>query len=172
MAYVLFEEGIPLAELFSAIFQRQVLLRIREDNEACAKVCAAGYSKKLRHLKRTHKVNLSSIKEQLDRPDVELMIVGTKEQKADIFTKQLEAPHWPLALYNIQVQIAGYEVVRTTQTGLKVASMETHALEPSPNPTVATTSYKKKRKTKKAKRIPPYTMAPNAEAEVRQMGAL
>ena len=65
LANSLFEDAIPLAELFSTLLERNVLLRIREDNEACAKVCAAGYSKKLRHLKRVHRINLASVKEQL-----------------------------------------------------------------------------------------------------------
>ena len=52
LSYVLFEEGFPLVELYSAMLGRPVLLRLREDNTACAKVVTAGYSKKLRHLKR------------------------------------------------------------------------------------------------------------------------
>ena len=61
LANSLFEEAIPLAELFSTLLQRNVLLRMREDNEACAKVCTAGYSKKLRHLKRVHKINQNQL---------------------------------------------------------------------------------------------------------------
>ena len=76
LSYVLFEEGLPLVELYAAMLGRPVLLRLREDNTACAKVVTAGYSKKLRHLKRVHRVSLASVKEQLDRDDVELSLVG------------------------------------------------------------------------------------------------
>ena len=44
-------------------------------NSVARRAVAAGYSEKLRHLKRTHRVSSSSVKEQLDRPDVELSLV-------------------------------------------------------------------------------------------------
>ena len=76
---------------------RPVLLRLREDNTACAKVVTAGYSKKLRHLKRVHRVSLASVKEQLDRDDVELGLVGTSDQKAEpmLSQKQLSLHYGP-----------------------------------------------------------------------------
>ena len=100
------EEAIPLSELFSTLLKRNVLLRIREDNEACSKVCTASYSKKLGHLKRVHKINLASVKEQLGREDTELMLVGTKYQKAEIFTKALSGTLWPAALSMLGVHVA------------------------------------------------------------------
>ena len=44
-------------------------LKLREDEEACAKVVPSGYSRKLRHLKCTHEVSLAAAKGQLDRDD-------------------------------------------------------------------------------------------------------
>jgi hypothetical protein len=41
-------------------------LRVREDNEATAKIGLAGYSKRLRHLRRTQKIQLASLSEQLN----------------------------------------------------------------------------------------------------------
>ena len=38
-----------------------------EDNESTAKIVTAGYSKRLRHLKRTHKVNIASINEPIGK---------------------------------------------------------------------------------------------------------
>lgn len=69
-----------------------MLLKLREDNAACAKAVAAGYSKKLKRLKRARRVtvSLSSAKEQLDRPDVELSLVGSLYQNADDFAKAVE----------------------------------------------------------------------------------
>ena len=58
-----------------------------------------GYSKKLRHISRTHKVNLSSLKEACVNDDTELAYIDTKKQAADIFTKALAAPNlWENAL--------------------------------------------------------------------------
>ena len=42
MATTLFDEGLPLLELFSVLFKKSVRLLIREDNEATAKVVSAG----------------------------------------------------------------------------------------------------------------------------------
>ena len=89
MAATLFDEGLPLLELFSVLFKKSVRLLIREDNEATAKVVSAGYSKRLRHMKRTHRINLGSLKEELDKDDVDLQLVASRYQKADIFTKGL-----------------------------------------------------------------------------------
>lgn len=67
MATTLFDNGVPLVELFSDLFRRSVGLLIREDKEATAKVVSAGYSERLRHMKRTHCINLGSHKEELDK---------------------------------------------------------------------------------------------------------
>ena len=44
MATTLFDEGLPLLELFFALFRRPVRLLIREDNEATAKIVSSGFS--------------------------------------------------------------------------------------------------------------------------------
>ena len=154
LANSLFEEAIPLAELFSALLQRNVLLRIREDNEACAKVCTAGYSKKLRHLKSVHKINSASAKEQLDREDTELMLVGTKYQKADIFTKALLGTLWPAALSMNGVH-EKYEIMKSSSAGLKM-TQEMTLSPPVAEPNVTLPGYKKSRKVDHQgfKRIP------------------
>ena len=87
MAYVLFEEGLPLLELMKRLMCPDMRLRVREDNEATAKIVTAGYSKRLRHMKRTHKINIASIASELAKDDVELMLVNTLHQKGDLFTK-------------------------------------------------------------------------------------
>ena len=70
LSSVLYEEGIPMLELWKQLLNREVHLRIREDNEATAKIVLAGYSKRLRHLRRTQKIHLASLSEQLNQPDI------------------------------------------------------------------------------------------------------
>ena len=83
---------------WEALLGRPVSLEIMEDNQATIKIVKKGYSQKLRHISRTHKVDLSSIKEVLDRDTVSVEYVDTNLQAADIFTKGL-APHkWDNAL--------------------------------------------------------------------------
>ena len=154
LANILFDEAIPLAELFSTLLKRNVLLRIREDNEACAKVCAAGYSKKLRHLKRVHRINLASVKEQLDREDTELMLVGTKYQRADIFTKALSGPLWQPALNMLGIH-EEYNIIKTSQAGLKISQDMTLAPpQTGAGPAEHKIGYKKKQRRKPLRQAP------------------
>ena len=80
--------------LWDTILGRKIELEIMEDNQATIKVVEKGYSSKLRHILRTHKVNLSSIKEVCDNDAVGLQYVNALEQSADIFTKALEPQKW------------------------------------------------------------------------------
>ena len=78
--------------------QRTVELDVLEDNEATIKIINKGFSAKLRHVSRTHRVNIASLKEQFDMPNINLDYVNTAEQAADIFTKALEPQKWGAAL--------------------------------------------------------------------------
>ena len=85
-------------QLWDKLLGRGIKLRIMEDNEATIKVAKKGYSAKLRHVLRTHKVNISSIKEVLDTDNVVIEHVKTEFQAADIFTKALAPQKWANAL--------------------------------------------------------------------------
>ena len=98
LAHSLFQEAIPVHALFRTVLKRDLVLKIREDNQATIRVVCKGYSSKLRHVGRVHKVDLSSIKEEIDKDDVDLEYVGTDDQCADVFTKALEPQKWGPAL--------------------------------------------------------------------------
>ena len=98
LAYSLFSEAMPAMSLWDTLLGRGIKLRIYEDNMATIKVVNKGYSPKLRHILRTHKVNLSSIKEAIDNDNVELRYVETEQQAADVFTKALCPQKWPAAM--------------------------------------------------------------------------
>ena len=55
-------------------------------------------SPKLRHMKKVHKLNLSSLYEVFEGPNVKLQYVKTALQRADPFTKAVEQCKWPNAL--------------------------------------------------------------------------
>ena len=63
-----------MMSLFDILFGREVELIVLEDNQATIKVLLRGYSSKLRHIQRTHKVNLGSVKEELDKPSKTLLL--------------------------------------------------------------------------------------------------
>ena len=59
-----------------------------EDNDAVIKMIIKGRSPNLRHVARTHRVDLDWLFERVSKdPGVYIKFVGTKEQLADILTK-------------------------------------------------------------------------------------
>ena len=116
-------------------------------------------------------MSLASVKEQLDRDDVELSLVGRSDQKADAFTKAVEPALWPKTLQSLGVHLDGHTIKHTSGTGLKLDKQM--ALQPDvPTTDVATgpqgitgptqPDYKKRQKHK-PKRIPPFTV-PNSHS--------
>ena len=98
LVYSLYQEGIPSLQLWELLLQRSVKLRVMEDNQATILVVKKGYSPKLRHITRTHKVNLSCLSEVFAEGGVTIEYVDTKDQAADIFTKALPPQKWGAAL--------------------------------------------------------------------------
>ena len=100
LATSLFSEATPAPALilWECLLDRGVHLEIMEDNQATIRVVLKGYSAKLRHISRTHKVDISSIHEVVEHDDVEIKYCVTDEQAADIFTKALAPLKWPNAL--------------------------------------------------------------------------
>ena len=79
--------------------ERDVQVAYKEDNQATIKVVESGFSQKLRHVLRTHKVNIASLNEVIEgSPSASIDYIDTKEQAADVFTKALEPMKWPNAL--------------------------------------------------------------------------
>ena len=98
LPYSLYQEGILSLQLWELLLQRSVKLRVMEDNQATILVVKKGYSPKLRHITRTHKVNLSCLSEVFAEGGVTIEYVDTKDQAADIFTKALPPQKWGAAL--------------------------------------------------------------------------
>ena len=69
---------------------------IFEDNDAVIKQCIKGRSLAMRHVARTHRVDLDWLWERIrEDPGIFIKYVGTKEQIADIFTKgSFSADQW------------------------------------------------------------------------------
>ena len=94
LADSLYQEGLPALSLF--LLKRDDLeLVIHEDNQATILVGKKGYSPKLRHVSRTHNVNLGCISEQLvPGSGISIQYVDTTQQAADIFSKALPPQKW------------------------------------------------------------------------------
>jgi len=98
LATALFAEAMPCMDLWEILLGRPMDLYILEDNEATIKVAKKGYSSKLRHCLRHHKINLGLVKEAIENNSIEIVYCHTNFQAADIFTKALEPHKWENAL--------------------------------------------------------------------------
>ena len=103
MASAIFGEAIPVLQLFETLLGRRVNLEVCEDNQATMQVVQRGYSSKLRHITRTHKVNLGSLAEFFEDPHNVLKYTETTQQVADIFTKAVEGSKWQNAISLLRV---------------------------------------------------------------------
>ena len=86
LAHSLYQEGLPALQLWELLLARSVTLRVHEDNQATILVVKKGYSPKLRHMTRTHKVNLSCLSEIFKDDSALIEYINTDDQAADIFT--------------------------------------------------------------------------------------
>ena len=79
-----------------AITERTARLIVFEDNEAVLKMCVKGRVPTLRHVTRTHRVDLDWIIERIKTDSgVSMKYVKTSEQLADMLTKaNFVAPLW------------------------------------------------------------------------------
>ena len=97
-------EAILASILWTLVLGRDIKTKIYEDNQATITVVRKGYSKKLKHIFRTHKVKLGSLKEVCVNDNTELVYIETKKQAADIFTKALAPNLWDHALEMLGIQ--------------------------------------------------------------------
>ena len=74
-------------DLWELILGRPVQLVVYEDNQATARIVETGKYTAMRHVKRTHGVQLSFLTDLLKRKVYVLKDCHTKAMAADIFTK-------------------------------------------------------------------------------------
>ena len=99
LAHSLYSEGLPALSLWDTLLGRTMQMTVHEDNQATILIARKGFSAKLRHISRTHKVNLSCLAEQFEEGSgVNVQYIDTNLQAADIFTKQLPPAKWDSAI--------------------------------------------------------------------------
>ena len=85
--------GFPALELWQHLTgDATKSLLVHEDNKAMISVCLSGKNPTMRHLKRTHGVNVAWLAEQFARPDIDLVYERSVRMSADIFTKAFSDP--------------------------------------------------------------------------------
>ena len=72
--------------------EQTTCLVIAEDNEAVIKIIKKARSMALRHLPRTHRIDVHWLFEVCSNPRVRMRYVNAKQQVADLMTKSLNNP--------------------------------------------------------------------------------
>ena len=101
----MFKEGIPSLDLWSVLTGEPTpTLYFHEDNETMIRIMQTGRNPTMRHLNRTHGVDVSAMKEQFDRDYVITQYTQSDRQCADIHTKAFDnKDKWQHAANNINV---------------------------------------------------------------------
>ena len=80
-------EALPGATLWEALLGRPVTVRFMEDNNAAITTIKNGHSPAMRHLGRTHRVDLAFLNECYTAKHFSLEYCPTSLMRADIFTQ-------------------------------------------------------------------------------------
>ena len=100
-AGALFGETLNLHTMVESLAEIPIPISFQQDNQAAIAVIQSGYSAKLRHAGRVHKVNVASIHEQLDQEVFGLEYCDTKLQLANGFTKVIGQAEWQETLQQL-----------------------------------------------------------------------
>ena len=78
-----------------------------QDNQTLLKALAAGYSAKLRHTNRVHRVNIASMSENLQGPHISVEYSRSELQIANGLTKLIPPAEWPHTMTQFGMTASG-----------------------------------------------------------------
>ena len=97
--HVVRTEGLPLLDVVEALTGKPKTLLFEEDNETCVVVIKTGRSPALRHVGRTHGIDIGWLHERYAEKQITVNECHTDNMRADIFTKAFESDvKWERAL--------------------------------------------------------------------------
>ena len=103
MANGLYGEVYNLQSFVQQLVGSQIEVKFFQDNSAVLQVLEAGYSARLRHCGRVHKVNIAAVSEALQDESVNAQHCTTLQQKANSFTKIIPPNEWSLTLQQLSL---------------------------------------------------------------------
>jgi len=103
LANALFGDGLPMQQHLEEIFGHDIPMTCHQDNTATIQVIRNGFSVKLRHLGKTHKIDVTSLYDVFKADSLDLKHCPTDMPAADVFTKNLEQSKWQHALSMIGI---------------------------------------------------------------------
>ena len=83
-------EGLPALTLWESLFKRKMKIELLEDNDAARTIMTTGKYPTLRHVSRTHEVDINWLHEVVNGKDAYVTRCDTKDMAADIFTKSFD----------------------------------------------------------------------------------
>ena len=86
------ENLVPLMGLRSLMLDRVVHGKVHEDNQPTTEVMKVGYSAKMRHLAKHHRISIGVTHDFIEQDDIDAVYCPTDLQKGDIFSKGLARP--------------------------------------------------------------------------------
>ena len=87
-----------MLEICQELIAPEIVLNCYEDNQAFLAIIARGFSPKLRHLSKFHKINVASTCEAISKPGINAEYIEALKQRADVLTKSLGVSAWDSAL--------------------------------------------------------------------------
>ena len=79
--------GLPALDLWEALLRRKLSLQFQEDHETAIHVAMTGNNPTMRHISRTHGVQIGWIFEVFEKGTAHMNYIPSNEQKADVFHK-------------------------------------------------------------------------------------
>ena len=98
LATAMSSEVENLQAVLETILGIDVPVLYQQDNSTLLAVLKTGYSAKLRHANRVHRVNIASVCGRLADPRASTAYCKTDEQRANGFTKIVSPQEWPATL--------------------------------------------------------------------------
>ena len=105
MSTAMFSEAFSVQTMLEHLLQRSVRVTYKQDNLGVVQISQSGYSVKLRHAPRVHRVNVSSVHEVLTGEFAHTIeYTQTNEQIANSLTKVIAPIEWPKMLTQLCIE--------------------------------------------------------------------
>ena len=107
MASAMFGEALNIQVLLKHLLGHAVDVVFHQDDEAQLDVLLSGYSAKVHHCNRVHRINIASMSGQLAEPHISASYCKSEDQIANDFTKIIAPAEWPRTLEQFGLQASG-----------------------------------------------------------------
>ncbi len=115
---------VPLMGLWTVMLDREITAKLFEDNASTSEVIKTGYSSKMRHLAKHHRISVGVVHELCLDPYLGVEHVTTDKQKGDLMTKGLAKPKHQPACRLVGLALPGVGLVHSPNGVVVIRSFE------------------------------------------------